>query len=150
MDENKGHRGTEEEQLAKIGRQAAEVVEQVAALGESVGVGVAGLKRRTGRHSKVLWLLGGSFAFDIILTLALVFTGAEVVRNSDELEQVQKVTNQDVLCPLYEIFVAASKAPPPPPNPGENEEMYKKRMIEREHNLKVVADGYNALECKKP
>jgi hypothetical protein len=109
---------------------------------------VAGLKRRTGRHSKVLWLLGGSFAFDIIITVALAVTGVQVLNQSSELEHVQEVTSNDVLCPLYEVFVTAAKAPPPPPNPGEKTDAYKQRMKERGVALKTITQGYATLECK--
>jgi hypothetical protein len=109
---------------------------------------VAGLKRRTGRHSKVLWLLGGSFAFDIIITVVLAVTGVQVLNQSSELEHVQEVTSDDVLCPLYEIFVTAAKAPPPPPNPGEKPDAYKQRMEDRSAALKTISEGYVILDCK--
>jgi hypothetical protein len=136
-------------QVEKLGRQADGLAKQVQALGEGVGVGVAGLRRRTGWHSRAIWLLAGSFLFDVILTVAIMLTGWEVKSNAEELEKVQKVTQEDALCPLYSIFVAAAKAPPPPPNPGESNEGYKRRMEERDDAFKIIAKGYDALQCEK-
>jgi hypothetical protein len=135
------------EQLADISRQAQEMASRVEQLGASVGVGVAGLRRRTGRHSKALWLLAGSFVLDGLLTVALAITGAEVIQNANRLEAVQKVAADEALCPLYGVFLASARTQLPRAQ-DESDVSYRKRVEARDAAILIIKHGYDALECK--
>lgn len=104
------------------------------------------MRKRSARHSKAIWLLAGSFALDIILTVAIVVTGVEVKSNSDRIDKVQKITNEDALCPLYDIFLASSRSPQPE-RPGESEEQKERRMEIYKRGIIVIKQGYEALGC---
>jgi hypothetical protein len=135
------------EQLERISRQAKEMAGQVEALGTNVGAGVAGLKKRTGRHSKVLWLLAGSFLLDILLTVVIAIIGAQVVGNARKLENVQEVAANEALCPLYGVFIQSAEAPLPRAQ-GESDAAYAKRVEGRDAAILIIKHGYEALECK--
>lgn len=141
---------TQEEaaRLKRLSEQAAEMTRQIERLSASVGLGVSGLKRRTSRQSKALWLLACSFALDIILTVAIALTGAQVIHNAADLKTVQDITNSGVLCPLYDVFLQSEKTPLRP-QPGETTEAFKKRAASTHAAFKVIHQGYDLLECAK-
>jgi hypothetical protein len=135
------------DQLTEINRRAREMSGQVEAVGKSVGVEMASLRRRSGQHSKVLWLLAGSLILNAALTVALVVIGIEVSNTASKVEDVQEVASSEALCPLLGAALRETDDPPPR-TPGESDEAFVKRVQAREAANLIVLHGFNALECQ--
>lgn len=134
--------------LDALSGQAEQLAKQIQSLGSNVGSGVAGLRSKTNRNTKAIWLLAGSFAFDIILTIIITITGVQVIGNSKDVSEVQKITRSGVLCPLYDIFLNSENAPMPR-IPGETDQGYAARKLERQRAFTVIHKGHGLLECDK-
>lgn len=80
----------------------------------------------------------------LIAIVIVIFCGIALlamgVRRDDRIDTIQDRTSNEVLCPLYEVFIKSLDAPPPPdqtPQEAEN----------RADADKVIRNGYVTLQC---
>jgi hypothetical protein len=131
---------SETSQLDILSRKADNLISAMTQVAEQSGYKLKTMEQRQRRQRAVLIGLISSFALDLAVTTALIFTGAEVRSNSREIDQVQQATRKDVLCPLYGIFLSAEKNPPPP---NETPAQAQRRV----QAFKVIHEGYAILGC---
>jgi hypothetical protein len=68
--------------------------------------------------------------------------------NSDNIQEIQDRTSNEVLCPLYEVFLDSVENAPP--QAADNDRDGKTTEAEQEqydHAVKVIQDGYRTLDC---
>lgn len=87
-----------------------------------------------------IWL-GLSLCLDIVLSVVIGLGFIRIDHNADSINRIQERTSEEVLCPLYEVFVRAVRNPRPEQvNTPKKKEEFKK-------NAKVIEDGFKALGC---
>jgi hypothetical protein len=109
----------------------AELTEMVASLASRSTVAELAQKTatRTRRFVVALTVLS---ALGIVLTGYLVWTNARI-------SAVQQRTSNEVLCPLYEVFLRSYHPESQPPE----------RLADYEASFVVIRRSYAALECEK-
>lgn len=112
-------------------------------VGADTGQAIAALKQRAIRNRRMIqWLTGLSVivggAVGVLIYLVLALSA-----NTTATENVQQRTSDSVLCPLYELFIEASKFPPPP---NYNTEQLKAR----EQWFVQIREGHALLGCEDP
>lgn len=88
--------------------------------------------------------LGLSLIFDVLLSVLIGFGYLRIDTNAAEIGQVQERTSDQVLCPLYALFITSLKNPPRPELVDTPEE-----RRQRAEAKKTILNSYVVLECKK-
>lgn len=111
-------------------------------VGQDVAEPIAALKRRARTMKFVIW---GLVWLKILTTTTLIMLFVSLNNtkaNQREIEELQKRTNNEVLCPLYDLFERSAKLPPPPHYSAEQQ---RERLVMFEE----IAKGADKLNCKK-
>lgn len=85
------------------------------------------------------WLVV-SVALDIILSVVLSLGWVAINDNNQDIAAIQSVTSDEVLCPLYNLILAAKDRPSPTLTPDQ--------LAERVKQYAIIQSGYDALHCK--
>lgn len=145
------------EQIADLAATTAELRVAVGALTETVQALPPAIER-VGRHSDHnrigLWLVSAGFALDIALTITMAFVVVGLVRTNDAVReslaqdyvtaQQQAQTRVQVLCPLYEVLLAAVA------NPSPEAQATPAAKAQFDLAVKTIRDGYGTLGCVPP
>lgn len=133
-----------EDRAEKLETHVSELVHSVKTMSRAVGV-ISSSQRRTRRITIGLIV-------SVLIDIALTFFGGYLYvqvdanserasTNSERIGNLQRIANDDVLCPLYNLLnQAVAQGPPPDSTPEEVEEF--------ERAAVVIERGYKALECK--
>lgn len=138
----------QDREIAALTEQCRYLIERVNDLREATGDRITGLAR-TGRKSRKLIIVTMvGLGLDILLSIALVIVGSHVSSTSDQVKDsdaavhaIQKRTSDEVLCPLYRIFIQAEKNPPPP-------NLNAQQRAQRKEQFRTIHQGYNTLGCR--
>ena len=117
------------------------VVSALEGVGKDTGEALAALRHRAKMNRRLIRIQAALGAALVLVVVVLISTIAQIRSNAVELEKVQDRTNNEVLCPLYEIFAQSAKNPPPP-------QYSEKQKAERLEAIKVIMQGYEKLGCK--
>lgn len=111
----------------------------------------AGLRRQ----ERISFWLGVSFIFDLFLTLALLGGYFQVQDNTNDLETnthnieaLQDRTSDEVLCPLYSVFLKSIDANLPEAADADRDgNVTESERKDYEDAVDVIEAGYAKLEC---
>jgi len=95
----------------------------------------------TRRQWGINWLLGLSILLDVALSVAVGFGYFRIHSNANEIADIQQVTSNEVLCPLYVVFLASVNHP----RPEQVDTPEEKAAFEAA--AKIIRDGYATLGC---
>jgi hypothetical protein len=136
------------EAAGRVSDSAGSLVGEVAALREQLAVTEG--RRRRGAYA--LWLVSAGFALDIALTITMAFVVAGLVHTNQAVQQSlaqdyvtaqeQAETRVRVLCPLYEVLLAATASPSP------QSQTTPAARAQYLAAVKTIKDGYTALGCR--
>lgn len=138
------------EAAGRVSDSAGFLVEELKALRTQLAV--TEQRRRRGAFALVVVSMG--FALDIALTVTMTLVVIGLVHTNHSVQQSlaqnyvtasqQAQTRVRVLCPLYEVLLAASAVPPPPSQAtAASRDQYAKAV-------KTIRDGYTTLGCQPP
>lgn len=117
------------------------LAEALNALGKDTGGAIAALKRRSTQTRRMLrWVI----ALSVLSAVTIGVMIATVVNTrgvAEEVSDIQHRTSDEVLCPLYNLFLEASKFPPPPNYSAE-------QLKTREGWFVQIGEGHTVLGCK--
>lgn len=74
-----------------------------------------------------------------LLTGGLGFTITQVNANNRDIAEIQEVTSNEVLCPLYDLILSAKDRPP--------KDLTPEQLAERIAAYVIIQRGYDALKC---
>ena len=109
---------------------------------ESQQQALAEQQQATHTQRGINWILGISLALDIILSIAVGYGYVRSYSNAQHIAEIQTRTSDEVLCPLYEVFLQSVNHPAP----SQINTPEKKARFEAA--AKIVRDGYAALGCQ--
>lgn len=124
----------------ELAQSAAELTKSVKLLTDAVSK----LMARTERSERAILLTIVTLVIDVVLT---VVVGASIwgqfATNTkvDAALRQQEITTNQVLCPLYAVFIGSYN--PESRAPGTDRETY-------ESNFQVIREGYEILRCTTP
>jgi len=95
----------------------------------------------TRRQWGINWLLGLSILLDVALSVAVGLGYFRISHNANEIADIQQVTSNEVLCPLYVVFLASVDHP----RPEQVDTPEEKAAFEAA--ARIIRDGYAALGC---
>lgn len=97
----------------------------------------------TTRQGRINAWLALSIALDIALSLIIGLGFFRIDSNADRIDHIQDRTSNEVLCPLYGIFLASIE------NPRPEQVDTPEERARFEAAAKTIRDGYSALECHR-
>lgn len=116
------------------------IADALESLGKDTGGAIAYLRQRA-TVTRRLVVTAIVVAVATAATLAVAIASLLGVRSSStELEDVQRRTSDQVLCPLYGIFIQSAKNPPPPQYTAE-------QRAQRLEAIRVIEQGARTLGC---
>lgn len=101
---------------------------------------IAVLKKRARTMRIVIWTLIWLKVLTTSTIVVLFLTLNTVENNQNEIKQIQDRTNNEVLCPLYNLFEQSAKLPAPP----HYTEAQKQQRLDM---FKEIARSSEKLEC---
>jgi hypothetical protein len=119
------------EQASALRAAVAELADQVAKLATRSTVAELAAKTATRTRRFVV-------ALTVLSTLGIVLTGYLVWTNA-RISAVQQRTSNEVLCPLYEVFLRSYHPESQPPE----------RRAEYEDSFAVIRRSYAVLDCNQ-
>ena len=79
----------------------------------------------------------------VVVAMSLIvlsgFTIKQVDDNNRDIAKIQEVTSNEVLCPLYDLILAAKDRPP--------KDLTSEQLAERTAAYIIIQRGYDALNC---
>jgi hypothetical protein len=139
------------DELARLLALADQLAQETRKLGGETADTLVKLGKtgRTNRH--LIWSLAASLALDVLLTLGLGLGFVQINNNQDDINKItarldtaQTVQRQKALCPLYQLFKDSWDTPA-------KKEAARKASTDPEafdHAVKVIDEGFVALDCK--
>lgn len=101
-------------------------------------------QERVSQQKGINIALGLSIILDIVLSVAIGFGYVSIDNNADQITTVQERTSDQVLCPLYELFITSLKNPPRPELVDTPEERKQRKEAKR-----TILASYAVLECPR-
>lgn len=130
-------------ELVSVGRDLITRIEQ---LTDNQGNQLVTLSKSTRTNRRLITVVGIGFALDVILTLLMGFYGIQLRSSNDRMDELthrldvsQTTTRQQVLCPLYQVFLDMQS--PEGRARSADPEGY-------DRAFKVIGEGYNILDCE--
>lgn len=135
----------QDDRIARLTELAQTLVDEVQELASGNGAQLVTLTKRSRTNRRMIWVVVGSVALDVMLTVAMGVGLVQVDQNADRIDSLtqrlntaQTETRRGAFCPLYEIFLssksdAGRKA-------AEDPKAY-------DRAFRVIEDGYQALRC---
>ncbi len=114
---------------------ANDIVLSINELNRQTGGQLISLATRAKRNRRMIWGLAISLALDVILTLFMV-------NLTNKVDEAQKLTKSQVLCPLYQQFINADT-----PEGRERAKMAGQDLKARDEAFVVIRHSYNVLKC---
>lgn len=135
-----------DDSLGALTAAAQELITKINDLNEDTGNAITNVTKQSNTTRKYVWWLAFSFALDLILTVAMLFVVNGQQTNADRIAVLtehnsvtQTITRQQVLCPLYQLFLDSRQYQPPPPDP--------EARARQEAAYKTIQAGYDAIKC---
>lgn len=142
--------------LDSLARVATELTGEVVSIHEAMDKLVVKsnrLDQTTKRLRRVIWWTVISVFLDITLSVVLAFAlfsqsaTTDQLRNAQNQIQAQQAqtakTRHKVLCPLYQVLLAASDPAVAAKIPPDRRDMFDRAFV-------VIKQGYDSLDCSKP
>lgn len=120
------------------------VVAALEGVGQDTGQALAALRNRARMNRRLIRIQGILAGAMVIIIAILAVTLVGLSRNTKEIDDVQRRTSDQVLCPLYGAFLAAANNPIP-----DNIKNDPAQLEERAKAFAVIRQGYMVLDCKK-
>lgn len=136
---------TPADRLGEIADMLPKLLTEVTELANESGVQFVSLAQRARTNKRMIFWLAVSVTFDIALSILLAFgftalndSQAQVNTLTQRLNLAQTVQRQQVLCPLYTLFLAndTPKARAAAPD-----------KAQFDHAYVVIRQGYTVLSC---
>lgn len=97
------------------------------------------LSRRVRRSRVMILTVIVGFILDIALTVTLTIVAVEQNNNTEAIHNIQDRTSQQVLCPLYQIFLNARS--------DQARAVYPQGTAAYDKAFNQIQHGYNVLGC---
>lgn len=123
--------------------QANELIERVNALVGGTGDQMVSLAQTAKRNRRMIWVLWVGFVLDIALTVAMSFGFVTLHSVASRVDETQRLTQTQVLCPLYQQFIN-SDTPAARALAAENGQ----DMTRRAEAFRVIRQSYAVLNCE--
>lgn len=120
--------------LAESNRRLTEAIAGVEARAEMI--------EKQNRQGRIIKWLIGSLILDTCLTIAFGVGAVNINQNSHQIGDIQTRVSDEVLCPLYEIFLASIAEPPEKPRTPEEQKQFDAAVT-------TINNGYAALDCAR-
>ena len=158
MTDEEAHDNAMDEGIAALADTSSRLIAAVEDLGERLNTTERMQKQLTTQQNElretqrsqrtqrgINMALAISLIFDIILSVAVGFGYFRIDGNAQDISEIQDRTSRQVLCPLYQLLVDQSQAV----TPEELEELSEKEKEEFKETVRVITQGYQALDCQK-
>lgn len=125
----------QEQRIADLTNAAEQIAAGINELNRETGGTLIDLAVKTKRNRIMIWALALSLVLDVLLTLF-------VVNLTVRVDEAQKLTKTQVLCPLYQQFINADT-----PKARELAKKTGQDLKNRDQAFRVIHQSYSALGC---
>lgn len=130
-------------EIRELTRLGAELINRIDGLVGDTGDHLVDLAKQGKSNRRFIWALAISVVLDIALTIAMAVGFNTVNTLSNRVNETQKITQEQVLCPLYQQFINADT-----PKSRELAKANGQDLKVRDEAFRTIRRSYEVLGCK--
>lgn len=132
----------EEERQQELTRLARELITEINELAGDTGDQLVALSKSNRWNRRMIWAIAVSFTLDVMLTVLVAFNFLALKDVTAKVDESQKITQSQVLCPLYQQLIAADT-----PKARELARKNGQDLAARDEAFRTIRRSYEVLNC---